>query len=153
MPTGTTLDITKEWLYDQHVNQKKSCCKIAKELGCDKKCIFERLKKFDIKRVSVAGKPCANLIGKRFDLLVVLSYEGKNVNNAKMWKCVCDCGNETTIVQTSLTTRHTTSCGCKKSRRPANNKCVGGILGQLWGSILRMCYNVVNKHQNRNNLI
>lgn len=136
MPTGTTLELSKEWIYEQHVTLGKSCRKIAAELGCDKKCISQRLKDFDIKCLSKPGMPISKLVGKKFDMLLVISYEGRDKTGKNhTWKCICDCGKETTVIQKSLTTRHTTSCGCKRYRRPARNKCVGGLMGQVWGNI------------------
>lgn len=57
-------------------------------------------------------KPQQNLVGQRFHLLVVKEYLGKVDGLAGMWKCLCDCGNETRANSSSLKRNHTKSCGC-----------------------------------------
>lgn len=56
-----------------------------------------------------------DLTGQRFGKLLVKSFAGKNKCDEKLWKCVCDCGNITTVTQGHLRSGHTTSCGCKKN--------------------------------------
>lgn len=55
--------------------------------------------------------PLKDYVGKRFNSLVVTAYAGK-YNGMHRWKCICDCGNETTVGQTLLQTGKTKSCGC-----------------------------------------
>ena len=55
--------------------------------------------------------PLYDWVGKRFGRLTVTAYGGKR-NGYHYWKCLCDCGNETVVVQTSLLRGHTSSCGC-----------------------------------------
>ena len=55
--------------------------------------------------------PLYDWVGKRFGRLTVTAYDGKR-NGYHYWKCLCDCGNETVVVQTSLLRGHTSSCGC-----------------------------------------
>lgn len=50
--------------------------------------------------------------GKRFGKLVVLKQAGRNELKKVLWKCQCDCGNQTVVVSGSLVTGNTTSCGC-----------------------------------------
>ncbi len=64
--------------------------------------------------------------GKRFGRLVALEYvgrklsdnSGRNCANA-VWRCICDCGNETSIIACSLVDGTTKSCGCfmRENRR------------------------------------
>lgn len=51
-----------------------------------------------------------DLTGQRFGALTVLS----RVPDCKRttWRCVCDCGQETTVLAQSLQSGSTTSCGC-----------------------------------------
>ena len=64
------------------------------------------------------GKQPTDHTGKRFDRLVVLSYAGRRVTDAKrncgaaLWLCRCDCGNEKVILAPSLVDGTTRSCGC-----------------------------------------
>jgi hypothetical protein len=53
-----------------------------------------------------------DLIGKRFGRLSVVSAEGCNKRGAMLWKCKCDCGNESHVTTTMLNRGKTKSCGC-----------------------------------------
>lgn len=52
-----------------------------------------------------------DMAGKRFGQLLVTadSFAG---TNGRLWRCVCDCGQENTIVGTELRAGNVTSCGC-----------------------------------------
>lgn len=54
-----------------------------------------------------------NLIGKRFERLVVISFEGTRSRKAQ-WKCHCDCGSIIITSGTNLISGGTKSCGCYK---------------------------------------
>ena len=56
--------------------------------------------------------PRKEWIGRKFGLLTVTAYDGKR-GGKHFWKCTCDCGNETSVCQSNLMNRHTTSCGCQ----------------------------------------
>jgi hypothetical protein len=81
--------------------------------------------------------------GERFGKLVVVSRAGRNALKKVLWKCVCDCGKETTVVAGSLVTGNTTSCGCiipnfkhggwKKSSY------------NTWRAMMRRCYKSQDK--------
>ncbi|CAK7030495.1 MAG: hypothetical protein ENTA_03295 [Enterocloster clostridioformis] len=53
-----------------------------------------------------------NLQGQRFGRLTVIEYAGKDKNCRALWKCKCDCGNETTVSSLLLLQNKTQSCGC-----------------------------------------
>lgn len=54
-----------------------------------------------------------NLVGKRFGKLVAVELlEDSNKFNRRVYRCKCDCGNEICVPSSSLTTNHTSSCGC-----------------------------------------
>ncbi len=55
-----------------------------------------------------------DLSGQRFGKLLVLYRTKSEVGRGKhaIWKCVCDCGNTTTVRSNLLRTRNTQSCGC-----------------------------------------
>lgn len=58
-----------------------------------------------------------DLAGQRFGKLVVLRRSEKPAeykHSSDYWLCRCDCGNETVVLGSNLTSGHTTSCGCKK---------------------------------------
>lgn len=56
-----------------------------------------------------------DLTRQRFGKLVALEKVQSRNNNA-YWKCQCDCGNICEVRANSLTTGHTTSCGCINSK-------------------------------------
>lgn len=59
-------------------------------------------------------KMSTEFIGHKFHLLQVISYEGQDQDNERRWKCLCECGNTTTIGTSSLKSQQ--SCGCIQSR-------------------------------------
>lgn len=64
------------------------------------------------------GVPEYNLIGKRFNRLLVLrlnklyKIENNLKDGVKYWDCLCDCGNITTVTTRNLISGITKSCGC-----------------------------------------
>jgi hypothetical protein len=52
-----------------------------------------------------------NITGKRFGRLTVTAYAGKR-GQLSYWKCACDCGTNTIVFVSNLTSGHTQSCGC-----------------------------------------
>lgn len=54
--------------------------------------------------------------GQRFGKLTVKEYVGVNTNRHSLYKCLCDCGTETTVLGYLLTTGMTKSCGCLQSK-------------------------------------
>ena len=58
----------------------------------------------------------ADITGMRFGYLTAVAYVGDHEypsgKKLSMWKCKCDCGNETIVPLSSLRTGNTKSCGC-----------------------------------------
>lgn len=52
-----------------------------------------------------------DIIGKKFGRLTVIEKIGKK-NRHSIYKCLCECGNYTTVYRSSLTTNDIKSCGC-----------------------------------------
>lgn len=59
-----------------------------------------------------------DLSGMRFGSLTVISDAGSHRTSGgqykHLWKCLCDCGNETIVFAEKLTNGGTISCGCQK---------------------------------------
>lgn len=53
-----------------------------------------------------------DLSGQRFGKLVVVQYAGTTNARQAVWRCRCDCGNETDVRAMSLRNGDTRSCGC-----------------------------------------
>lgn len=71
-----------------------------------------------------------DLIGQKFNRLIVIKLAGKDKNGKYQWLCRCGCKNKNMIVQSGhLRSGHTQSCGClkiektiKRSTKHGHNK-------------------------------
>ncbi len=52
-----------------------------------------------------------DLTGQVFTRLTVVAQDGR-LGKRIAWKCICECGNITTVTATHLRSGHTKSCGC-----------------------------------------
>lgn len=68
-----------------------------------------------------------NLVGQKFDRLTVLKEVGRDKWGAVLWKCICDCGNTTTVTSYSLTAGRKRSCGCYKKEFSRQARLPGNI--------------------------
>jgi hypothetical protein len=95
------------------------------------------------------------LEGKRFGKLVVQdradSKKGKTV-----WRCLCDCGQVTTVVGYQLTAGKTRSCGClklevlKKPRKHGqSHRGQHTRAYRIWRSLFKRCYNSNSRYYYR----
>lgn len=106
-------EITKEWLEDQYVNQRKSTKKIAKEFNIASWTIQNRLKVFGIPTRhgrEAHGIHC--LIGMKHGRLLIVEELPLGRKGHIRYKCICDCGRETVANRSSILRNHTRSCGC-----------------------------------------
>jgi len=53
-----------------------------------------------------------DLTGQRFHRLLVLGRDAINKQGNMRWRCLCDCGTETSVLGTGLRSGGTKSCGC-----------------------------------------
>jgi len=65
------------------------------------------------------------MVGKRFGSLFVLEKFDERWNGQSVWRCRCDCGNETLVRSQALRTDHTRSC----------TKCTEITVGQKFNSL------------------
>lgn len=64
-----------------------------------------------------------NLVGQKFNRLLVLEDTKKNKNHSSLWICKCDCGKIKTVRGIDLKTNNTKSCGClNKEKQQERNK-------------------------------
>lgn len=80
-----------------------------------------------------APRPHADLTGVRFGQLVVIAKNGKKGRDYA-WRCLCDCGSETTVRAGALKIGHTQSCGCltkKAVSEATSSKIAGKRFGRL----------------------
>lgn len=108
--------------------------------------------------INVVCKNCknifvSNLNSTRFGRLVV--QENFTENNKRFCKCLCDCGNITTVYLPSLLTNgasNTRSCGCyfKENllKRTTKHNLSRTRLHHIWGNMIDRCYNNDNNSYN-----
>lgn len=65
----------------------------------------------------MSGKTRLNLTGQQFGTLVVIDETERSQHGQRMWNCICTCGNKRTVLQHSLTSGNTKTCG----DHPKNN--------------------------------
>lgn len=87
----------------------------SKSCGCYKKEVIKKIKSKDLTQ-------------QRFGKLVAVELmEGMKKASNNVWRCMCDCGNETLVASTHLLQGNITSCGCQKSKGEA---LISNILNQ-----------------------
>lgn len=57
----------------------------------------------------------ADRTGQRFGRLVAVERVGKSAQRQSLWRCLCDCGNETVVPTDKLANGNTKSCGCHRA--------------------------------------
>lgn len=65
---------------------------------------------------SYSGKNKKYIIGQKFDMLTVIEELPERKNGRIMYKCLCDCGNYTTVSSHHLLQGQIGSCGCRISK-------------------------------------
>jgi hypothetical protein len=67
-----------------------------------------------------------DIIGRKFGALTVIKDSRKRDNGHVHWWCLCDCGKKTLQTYGSLSSGHTSSCGCGRLRGPEHPNWNGG---------------------------
>jgi hypothetical protein len=73
------------------------------------------------------GRRLIDRTGQRFGRLVVLEQAGRSKQGQVLWRCLCDCGGETTCLSDNLGKGHTKSCGCLKAELLAQGQPTHGL--------------------------
>lgn len=86
----------------------------------------------------------------RFGRLVALEIVGKSTSHGgNLWRCMCDCGAETIVPTSKLTSGHTKSCGCYMRDMARKNHTKHGYtkhaekkprLFKIWLAMRERCY-------------
>ena len=88
-----------------------------------------------------------DLVGQTYGLLTVLSeaqtYGSPKGYRKRMWNCRCECGNESVVMGSHLTSGHTSSCGCEQlsKLKPRN---ATNLVGNKFGLLT-----VISRDENR----
>lgn len=82
-----------------------------------------------------------DITGERFGNLTAIAYAGSTKEGRAKWLCECDCGNRTTVLLTSLTGGHATSCGCILKSKITTHGKSNTKLYRVWLSMKTRCNN------------
>lgn len=82
-------------------------------------------------------------IGDKYNYLTVIS---KSENRDKYWKCQCDCGNFTEVLDSNLKNGNVKSCGCLR-RQPSSRRV--DITNKKFGYLTALYYNTEKSQPNR----
>lgn len=63
------------------------------------------------------SRPLKQISGLRYGRLVVIERVGRTKHYLSTWRCICDCGNEITVISGNLHTGNTTNCGCERNKK------------------------------------
>jgi hypothetical protein len=94
-----------------------------------------------------------NLKGKKFNRLLVLEENGRDIEGRVTWLCRCDCGKEITAVGYRLNAGSPISCGCQKSEVTIKRNTKHGLANRnkrhpmyvLYMGMKQRCYYPKNK--------
>lgn len=89
--------------------------------------------------------------GQRFGILTVIEEAGRDKHRNVIWKCRCDCGNESYVTTADL--KKTKSCGCwnidaiiqRNTRHGASKRGSITKLYKVWAAVKQRCTNPKNK--------
>lgn len=74
-----------------------------------------------------------DISGERFGKLVAIDKTDTRVGTSFVWRCKCDCGNETFAPSSRLLSGQTKSCGCLRKKKKVNKK---DITGKRFGALV-----------------
>ena len=75
--------------------------------------------------------------GQVFGKLTVTEQAGRDKLKKVLWRCKCECGEETVVVSGSLVTGNTTSCGCEGGNFKHGGTGKGSY--NTWRAMIRRC--------------
>lgn len=82
-----------------------------------------------------------DITGEKFGKLTAISYNGSTKDGRAKWLCICECGNKTTVLASSLRSGNTTSCGCILKSKIKRHGMSGTKIYKVWLSIKTRCNN------------
>lgn len=105
------------------------------------------------KREKTSKRTLDDLSGKRFGRLVVQKRDENAKCGMTRWKCLCDCGNECSVLARNLVSGHTVSCGCYRNEVREQLQKKHGYKGTriygVWEKIKSRCCNPDNPSYSR----
>lgn len=126
-----------------YLQQGKSHREIAAMEGCDASMVLNALKRHGIQR-RPGGRAQSVFAGAVYGQLRVIAEVGR-INGARAFRCSCDCGAETIVATSHLTSGHTRSCGCLNKPHGFH----GSPTYTSWSCMLQRCsYPKTNGYEN-----
>jgi len=86
-----------------------------------------------------------NLIGKRFERLIVENFSHIDKGNRAVWVCLCDCGKRINLNTNQLTDDYSHSCGCLKKEELSKRVTTHGFTS---GKATKMMISFIKKWSN-----
>ncbi len=86
-----------------------------------------------------------DLVGEKFERLVVVEIVGKNKWGQYKWRCLCDCGEEVVVFGGKLRSGDTKSCGCWNIDRITKHGRSRTRVYRTWQNMIQRCLNPLNK--------
>jgi len=80
-------------------------------------------------------------VGSRFERLLVLEMDNRNVTGETRWLCQCDCGTQKTVRAYNLKAGHTRSCGCLQRESATRHGMDKSPEYNAWHSLRSRCKN------------
>lgn len=96
---------------------------------------------------SKRGNGFKDITGRKFGRLTVVGFAGHDKHRKILWRCICECGNETAAVGFKLREGLTRSCGClhREQMMERNRRKATGITRypeySLWRAMIKRCTN------------
>ena len=85
----------------------------------------------------LAERSTPNLVGRKFNRLLVLEKTNRRIDENVVWKCQCDCSNITYTTTKSLQSGRVKSCGCLR-RENIGKINAKDISGQRFGKLVAL---------------
>lgn len=103
------------------------------------------------------SRKAIDMIGKKVGRLTVLCRNGTNKSGNIRWKCLCDCGKETTVTGHYLRNKNIQSCGClqrelsskrltKQNKGNSIHNKTNTRIYRIWANMKARCYNENSKN-------
>lgn len=98
-----------------------------------------------------------DIVGQKFNKLMVLRYHSRTKHGESKWVCLCDCGKESITTTAKLRSGHAKSCGCIRSEATKKSRTTHGhFVGNkkspefnCWWKIKERCFNENTKAYHR----
>lgn len=88
-------------------------------------------------------KQAPNLIGQRFNRLLVVKRNGSSKAKKALWLCYCDCGGSASVITHDLLSGHSQSCGCIGREKTRERSLKHGKSSEkiffVWNEIVQRC--------------